>query len=171
MDWLTCAVKVRISIHQLTAHWIPYSSGCSSTTPPCHRNWLNAMSIMSSNCFRKWNAFFQKKHGDRDWMNHWSVETGGKLVGVGQGAGMGGCVNPYTQCSISGCEQKWQSSLGRRLNALERPNVKEPDWEDVKRERKWMCESGSVHLEWESDESWAVGARMWCKTLRNSEIL
>lgn len=63
MDWLTCAVKARISIHQLTAHWIPYSSGCSSTTPPCHRNWLNAMSIISSNCFRKWNAFFQKNTG------------------------------------------------------------------------------------------------------------
>lgn len=172
MDWLTCAVKALISIHQLTAHWIPYSSGCSSTTPPCHRNWLNAMSIMSSNCFRKWNAFFQKNTGTEiEWtIGLWRLVGNWWVLVRVQGWGRGG-VNPYTQCSISGCEQKWQSSLGRRLNALERPNVKEPDWEDVKRERKWMCESGSVYLEWESDESWAVGARMWCKTLRNSEIL
>lgn len=31
-----------------------------------------------------------------------------------------------------------------------------------------MCESGSVCMWRENDESCAVGARMWCKTLRNS---
>lgn len=36
---------------------------------------------------------------------------------------------------------------------IDRPNVKESDREDVKHERKWLCGSGSVCTEGESDES------------------